>query len=90
LPYNLLSYLLSIDELFSTWRYRHAMMVHRMIGTKIGTGGSSGYNYLKATVDSHKIYTDFFNLSTFLIPRSMLPNLPEEIKKQLGFYITAE
>ncbi|MBC7474846.1 MAG: tryptophan 2,3-dioxygenase, partial [Candidatus Sericytochromatia bacterium] len=46
LPYNLLSYLLSIDELFSTWRYRHAMMVHRMIGTKIGTGGSSGYNYL--------------------------------------------
>lgn len=90
LPYNLLSYLVNIDELFSTWRYRHAMMVHRMIGTKIGTGGSSGFNYLKATIDSHKIFTDFFNLSTFLIPRSMLPDLPQEIKKQLGFYITAE
>ena len=86
LPFRLLTYLVDIDELFSTWRYRHSMMVHRMIGTKIGTGGSSGYNYLKATIESHKIFTDFFNLSTFLIPRSTLPVIPDNIKKQLGFY----
>lgn len=90
LPFMLLTYLIDIDELFSTWRYRHSIMVHRMIGTKIGTGGSSGYNYLKATIDSHKIFIDFFNLSTFLIPRSMLPALPAEIGRQLGFYKSKE
>jgi tryptophan 2,3-dioxygenase len=86
LPFMLLTYLVDIDELFSTWRYRHSIMVHRMIGTKIGTGGSSGYNYLKATIESHKIFIDFFNISTFLIPRSMLPELPPEIGRQLGFF----
>lgn len=88
LPFMLLSYLVNIDELFSTWRYKHSMMVHRMIGTKIGTGGSSGYNYLKSTIESHKIFNDLFDLSTFLIPRSSLPQLSPEIKKQLAFFFT--
>ena len=39
----------------------------------MGTGGSSGYHYLKATANHHKIFDDFFNLSNYLIPRSMLP-----------------
>lgn len=88
LPFMLLSYLVNIDELFATWRYKHSMMVHRMIGTKIGTGGSSGYNYLKATIESHKIFNDLFNLSTFLIPRSALPPIPEKMKKQFAFFFT--
>jgi tryptophan 2,3-dioxygenase len=57
-----------------------------MIGAKIGTGGSVGYQYLRATVDKHKIFTDLFNLSTFLIPRSSLPPLPKEVQQKLGFY----
>ncbi len=28
----------------------HVCMVHRMIGSKDGTGGSSGYQYLRSTV----------------------------------------
>lgn len=28
----------------------HVCMVHRMIGSKAGTGGSSGYHYLRSTV----------------------------------------
>jgi len=85
-PFKLLSSLIDVDELLTTWRYRHALMVHRMIGTKIGTGGSSGTQYLQATAETHKIFTDLFNLSTFLIPRSSLPKLPEEIERSLGFY----
>jgi tryptophan 2,3-dioxygenase len=88
LPFMLLNYLVNIDELFANWRYKHSMMVHRMIGTKIGTGGSSGYNYLKATIESHKIFNDLFNLSTFLIPRSSLPPIPEKMKKQFAFFFT--
>jgi tryptophan 2,3-dioxygenase len=88
MPFRLLTTLVDIDELFTSWRYRHALMVHRMIGTKIGTGGSSGHQYLKATAETHKVFTDFFNLSTFLIPRSSLPKLPEEVERNLGFYHT--
>ena len=84
-PFNLLSRLMDIDELFTSWRQRHAMMVHRMIGGKIGTGGSSGHKYLKSTSDKHKIFSDLSDLSTFFIKRSSLPALPENIKKRLGY-----
>jgi tryptophan 2,3-dioxygenase len=38
-----------------------------------------------ATVDKHRIFTDLFNLSTYLIPRSELPKLPEELIRELSF-----
>lgn len=84
-PFNLLSRLIDIDELFTTWRQRHAIMVHRMIGGKIGTGGSSGHKYLKSTSDKHKVFSDLSDLSTFFIKRSALPVLPKNIKKSLGY-----
>jgi len=43
--------LLTHDELFSLWRYRHILMVVRQIGSKTGTGGSSGATYLQTTLD---------------------------------------
>ncbi len=86
LPFRLLSVLIDIDELFTTWRYRHSIMVQKMIGVKIGTGGSSGHQYLKQTVDAHRVFLDLFNLSTFLIPRSALPTLPDAVRRELGFY----
>lgn len=90
LPFQLLATLVDIDEQLTTWRYRHALMVHRMIGTKIGTGGSSGHRYLKETAERHKIFTDLLNLSTFLIPRSELPDLPPGVRKLLGFFFSSQ
>jgi len=87
IPYQLLTKLMEIDEHLTTWRYRHTMMVQRMIGVKLGTGGSSGYYYLKSTVsERYKIFSDLLNLSTFLIPRSKLPKLPENVEKNLSFH----
>ena len=86
LPFKLLSTLVEIDENFNLWRYRHSLMVLRMIGKKIGTGGSSGHQYLKQTAEKYKIFDDLFNLSTFLIPRHELPPLPESLTKSLAFY----
>lgn len=86
MPFRLLSHLVDIDEQMTMWRYRHAQMVHRMLGKKIGTGGSSGHDYLKSATEKHKIFSDFFNLSTYLIPRSALPELPTELKKKLEFH----
>ncbi|MCT4640788.1 MAG: tryptophan 2,3-dioxygenase [Bacteriovoracaceae bacterium] len=85
LPYRLINHLIEIDELFTQWRYNHAIMVHRMLGTKIGTGGSSGHDYLKKAADNNKIFSDFFDMATFLIPNAYLPKLPENLKVNLGF-----
>jgi tryptophan 2,3-dioxygenase len=42
--------LVDIDEGIQEWRYRHVKMVERIIGAKIGTGGSAGAEYLRATL----------------------------------------
>ncbi len=87
-PYRLLTLLMNIDENFTSWRQRHAIMAQRMLGTKVGTGGSSGHEYLRQAAEKNRIYLDLFNLATFLIPRSKLPQLPGDLKRQLNFYIS--
>jgi tryptophan 2,3-dioxygenase len=87
-PFQLLNCLLEIDEQLSSWRYRHMNMVHRMIGTRIGTGGSSGKDYLKAAADKHYIFREIAQLNSFLIERRKLPVLPVAIEKRLGFVTT--
>ncbi len=85
MPFRLITALVDIDEGFTAWRQRHALMVHRMIGGKIGTGGTSGHRYLQAAADRHKVFSDLFELSTFAIPRSELPELPPHVREQMQF-----
>lgn len=42
--------MVDLDEALQEWRYRHVKMVERTIGTKPGTGGSAGVEYLKSTL----------------------------------------
>ena len=42
--------LVDLDEGLQEWRYRHVKMVERTIGTKRGTGGSAGAEYLRTTL----------------------------------------
>ena len=86
LPFQLLNNLLDIDEQLSTWRYRHMNMVHRIIGARIGTGGSTGKDYLKGALDKHYIFKDIAQLTSFLIERRKLPALPGEMERRLGFH----
>lgn len=83
MPFRILNSLVEVDEKFTTWRYRHAIMVQRILGAKIGTGGSSGHEYLRSTTERNRAFLDFFNLATFLIPKNMTPKLPQNIKDQL-------
>lgn len=85
LPYRLLVALLEMDEQLSTWRYRHMHMVHRTIGTRIGTGGSSGRSYLQGTVEKHSVYREIAQLTSFLIERKKLPRLDRQMERRLGF-----
>ncbi|MGH8916686.1 MAG: tryptophan 2,3-dioxygenase family protein [Acidimicrobiia bacterium] len=84
-PYRLLEGLMDIDEGFTTWRYRHASMVLRMIGRRIGTGGSAGAKYLERSAERSRIWGDLYNLSTFLIPKADRPPLPPGIVESMRF-----
>jgi tryptophan 2,3-dioxygenase len=57
--------LLTYDELFSLWRQRHVLMVERMIGSKTGTGGSTGASYLRTTLDK-RFYPELWELRSYL------------------------
>ena len=85
LPFQLMDTLLETDNQLGNWRYRHINMVQRMIGTRIGTGGSSGAGYLKGAMDKHYIFKEIAQLNSFLIDRRKLPVLPKELTDKLGY-----
>jgi tryptophan 2,3-dioxygenase len=53
--------LVDLDEGLQEWRYRHVKMVERTIGTKIGSGGSSGARYLQGTL-FQPLYPDLWEI----------------------------
>ncbi|HSN62155.1 MAG TPA: tryptophan 2,3-dioxygenase family protein [Ferruginibacter sp.] len=87
LPFQLLDTLLEIDNQLGNWRYRHINMVRRMIGTRIGTGGSTGAGYLQGAMDKHYIFKEISQLNSFLIDRRKLPVLPKVLTDILGYNV---
>lgn len=85
LPFELLNTLSEIDELLSNWRYRHFLMVRRMIGLRVGTGGTSGAGYLEGTLSQHYAFRELTEVTTFLIERSKRPALPNALKEKVSF-----
>ncbi|MGH2807716.1 MAG: tryptophan 2,3-dioxygenase [Actinomycetota bacterium] len=57
--------LLAHDLGFATWRQRHVLMVERQIGTKTGTGGSTGAEYLRATL-TKRFFPELWDLRSYL------------------------
>ena len=86
LPFQLLDTLLEIDNQMGNWRYRHINMVRRMIGTRVGTGGSTGAGYLQGAMDKHYIFKEISQLNSFLIDRRKLPALPITLTEHLGYH----
>jgi len=83
--FRFLEALLDIDEGMAAWRGRHVNMVHRMIGLRVGTGGSTGKAYLKGAMDKHYIFSEIADLSSFLFERRKLPELPNTVKDAVRF-----
>ncbi len=65
--YNALEALMDLDEGFMLWRYRHVAMVERMIGSRRGTGGSSGVDYLSKTL-AKRFFPELWQLRSDLGP----------------------
>ncbi|MGH7513810.1 MAG: tryptophan 2,3-dioxygenase family protein, partial [Gemmatimonadales bacterium] len=57
--------LVDLDEGIMEWRYRHVKMVQRTIGTRRGTGGSAGADYLLATLNQ-PLFPDLWAIRTEL------------------------
>jgi tryptophan 2,3-dioxygenase len=53
--YEMCEKLIDVEERFQLWRFRHMKTVHRIIGFKPGTGGSSGVTFLRKSLE-----LDFF------------------------------
>ncbi|HRH68633.1 MAG TPA: tryptophan 2,3-dioxygenase family protein [Flavobacteriales bacterium] len=83
--FRFLEALLDIDEGLAAWRGRHINMVHRMIGLRVGTGGSTGKAYLRGAMDKHYIFSEIADLSSFLFERRKLPELPSTVKEAVRF-----
>jgi tryptophan 2,3-dioxygenase len=88
LPFALLNTLIEIDEQLGNFRYRHLQMVRRMIGARVGTGGSSGEQYLQGAVNKNYIFKELAGVITFLIERRNLPQLPKRLHEALRFSST--
>jgi tryptophan 2,3-dioxygenase len=57
--------LTEFDELVVSWRLRHIQLVERIIGFRVGTGGSAGASYLKLTLDK-KFFPELWEARTLL------------------------
>lgn len=90
LPYQLLTKLQEIDEAIAVFRYRHLMMVSRIIGMRVGTGGinKQGKNqegYLEGALKNHRVFRELTELATYLIERRNIPTIPLTLTQILGF-----
>ena len=63
--FDLCEALLGYDELVALWRQRHVLMVERQIGSKTGTGGSTGASYLRNTLDK-RFFPELWAMRSFL------------------------
>jgi tryptophan 2,3-dioxygenase len=63
--WDLAEALIEHDELCSRWRAEHVLMVERQIGTKSGTGGSTGAPYLRTRVGL-KFYPELWEVRSYL------------------------
>ena len=73
-PRKLISTLIELEQSMILWRTSHARMVERMIGRRIGTGGSSGVDYLDMTT-KYRVFVDMWSVRSILIKKEALPEL---------------
>ncbi len=73
-PRLLIDTIVELEENLVLWRTRHARMVERVIGRRVGTGGSSGVDYLDSTART-RIFSELWTVRTLLLPKAVLPPL---------------
>jgi tryptophan 2,3-dioxygenase len=73
-PRVLVDAVVELEESMVLFRTHHARMVERIIGRRVGTGGSSGVDYLDATT-KYRIFGDLWGVRTILLKSELRPAL---------------
>ena len=73
-PRKVISTLIELEQAMVLWRSSHARMVERIIGRRVGTGGSSGVDYLDMTT-KYRVFIDLWMVRSILIKKVALPKL---------------
>jgi tryptophan 2,3-dioxygenase len=73
-PRVLVDAVVELEESMVLFRTHHARMVERMIGRRVGTGGSSGVDYLDATT-KYRVFGDLWGVRTILVKAELRPPL---------------
>ena len=73
-PRKLIDAIVELEESMVKWRHAHARMVERIMGRRIGTGGTSGVDYLDMT-SQYRIFKDLWGVRTILVKPQERPAL---------------
>lgn len=73
-PRTLIDAIVELEESMVKWRHSHARMVERIMGRRIGTGGTSGVDYLDST-SQYRIFKDLWAVRTILVKPDFRPVL---------------
>jgi tryptophan 2,3-dioxygenase len=73
-PRKLIDAMVELEESMVKWRHSHARMVERIMGRRMGTGGTSGVDYLDAT-SRYRIFKDLWAVRTILVKPQLRPAL---------------
>lgn len=74
-PRRLIDSILAMEQAMVIFRQRHARMVERVIGRRVGTGGSAGVSYLDETAKRYRVFKDLWAVRTLLLEVKALPKL---------------
>ncbi|MCR9245476.1 MAG: tryptophan 2,3-dioxygenase family protein [bacterium] len=76
-PGQVIDTLIECEQAMLTFRQRHARMVERVIGRRVGTGGSDGVAYLDQTALSYRVFTEIWAARTLLLPPELCPTVAD-------------
>jgi tryptophan 2,3-dioxygenase len=83
-PREVIDAIVALEQSFVIFRQRHARMVERVIGRRVGTGGSAGVDYLDQTALRYRIFHDVWATRTLLVRRDALPPVERAEAYALG------
>lgn len=72
-PGQIIDGLIECEQTMLVFRQRHARMVERVIGRRVGTGGSDGVAYLDQTALKYRVFTEIWAARTLLLPPDLCP-----------------
>lgn len=75
-PRLLVDTVVELEQQLLIFRHRHARMVERTIGRRVGTGGSSGVDYLDKTT-KYRVFQELWAVRTVLLRKDALPDLSD-------------